>query len=79
MSNPTEENIIEDELVITQPEIRYTLAGSCIIARYSCEGKPDLIKVDGDDSDMAGMIAVMSDAAGKRVTFAKDRKKKVAE
>jgi len=82
-SKPTTDPVdFEPTLTVTPEPIKYTLAGSCTVARYVCsdDGYPDRILVNGEESDSKAMIAAMGQAAGRRITFGKDRKvKKGAE
>jgi len=65
-------------MTVTPEPLVWVLSGSCKVARYTCEGQPDKVLVNGVESDNAGMLVAMGQAAGKRVTFGKARKKKEA-
>ena len=67
----------DPELVQTQTTT-HTLAGGCTVARYTCEGQPDRLLVNGSNCDAKDALQILSGVFGRRVVFGKERKKKPA-
>ena len=55
------------------------MTGGVEIARYQCEGQPDVWLLNGAEvEDVKVVLVALSDAIGKRVVFGKTRKAKKA-